>query len=481
MWHVLVCLHNAPHYLSVASAYAITGSLFNMARSKRRARQQRAAAAAAAAQAAPLPSPLAQLAVAVTRASLSYRPPEEVKSDESAADSAEEADPDADPDSQPPAPKRRKRNGKNNKPLTEQQRLECLRMNIDGQSAASIAAVFKARGITIPLGTLYTLFSKQTHGLPITPQPRHRRTKYTDEDKVLIVQAQNDHNDWRYEDLRKAWKEANPEKAGAPSNDTIHKWLHEADITSKTLVPVPVARNQPANIQARKEYSLRAMTWERDRLIFIDETTFSKGLHSRRGRSKRGSLATYTALNSGGVGMKVCAAVSPTLGLVMFETQLVAYSGADFARFMTRLCSNPLVQRKSMIMVMDNVALHFTEEVKDAMAGQAIQHDIERLPVYSPHLNPIEYCFHNWKNEIKHVDQLHDRRTLQQQIEDTRTVVTDHLVTRILEHVYQLYSHCIQGLPLEEFKSIGHRVARAQEEAALQRAVIAAGAQEEKE
>jgi hypothetical protein len=47
--------------------------------------------------------------------------------------------------------------------------------------------------------------------------------------------------------------------------------------------------------------------------------------------------------------------------------------------------------------------------------------------------------------------------------------------------VYQLYSHCIQELPLEEFKSIGHRVARAQDEAALQRAVVAADAEEKED
>jgi len=99
--------------------------------------------------------------------------------------------------------------------------------------------------------------------------------------------------------------------------------------------------------------------------------------------------------------------------------------------------------------------------------------------VYSPHHNPIEYCFHNWKNEIKHVDQLHDK--LQQQVEDTRTVVTDQLVTNILEHVYQLYTHCIQELPLEDFKPIGHRVVRRQDEAALQREVVAAGAEEKED
>ena len=178
---------------------------------------------------------------------------------------------------------------------------------------------------------------------------------------------------------------------------------------------------------------------------------------------------------------KVCAAVSPSLSLVMFETQLTAYDGPAFAGFISRMCRLEAVKRRSMTFVLDNVRVHHTEVVKDAIRGQAIHHELEFLPVYSPHLNPIEYPFHNWKNEIKHIDQPTDRRSLQQQIEDTRTVVTDELITHVLEHVYQLYAHCIQDLPLEEFKPIGHRVARRQQEAALQRRVIVLGTEEKEE
>ena len=277
------------------------------------------------------------------------------------------------------------------------------------------------------------------------------------------------------------WKEANPERPDSPSNYVIHNWLKEADITSKLLVPVPVARNQPRNIQDRHNYSKVALGWTRERLVYIDETTFSKGLHQSRGRSKRGTLATVPVLNSGGVGMKVCAAVSPVVGLVYYETSLVAWNGDSFARFMQRLCDTEFCKTGSMIFVMDNVALHFTQAVKDAMAGLELHHDIERLPVYSPHLNPIEYCFHNWKTELKHIDQIKDTRTLQTQIEDTRVHITAELVANITTHVYRLYAHCMEDRPLEEFQPIGHRVARAQQEAARQREVIRLCAEDEEE
>ena len=432
-------------------------------------------AAPAAQQAAPPPSePLHALlsAANLSPSAAEAEQPEPVSAPSSDSDAA----------AQPRPRKQRKKVGRYNTPLTEQQRLDILRMHIvDGMSAPAIATLLLGKGTVVPEGTIYTLISKQAHGKPIMPQPRHRSTKYGDEDKQVIVEAQLADNDARYEDLRAAWRTAFPDKVGAPSNDSIHKWLVEADITTKQLYKVPVTRNKPENILARKEYSLRAMTWSRDRLIFIDETTFSKGGHRKRGRSKKGTMATYTSLNSGGKGLKVCAAVSPIYGLLQYELQLQAYSGQSFAVFMQKLCANPAVRQQSMIMVMDNVYLHFTQEVQDVLAAQAVHHDIVRLPVYSPHLNPIEYTFSKWKNEMKHIDQLTDRRTLLQQIEDTRVVVTDKYVWKILEHVFQLYSHCIELLPLEEFKPIGHRVARAREEAELQRAVIAAGAEETEE
>ena len=442
-------------------------------------RSRAASAAPAAAPASAVHAPLNDLAnttVAVSALSLSHPQPVVEPAPASPAAAAADADTDSDSASTPPPaqrPKRkRKRSGKYH-PLTDQTRMECLDLHIDkGRTAASIQQLYKERGIHIPIGTLDTLFHKQAHGqnfLRATAKRRARGTTYTEEDKQLVCQAQADHNDWGYDELKRAWKEARPDSTRCPSNYTIHKWLHKADFTGKLLIPVPVARNAPANIEARREYCIRAAGWDRDALVFIDETSFDRNLHRSRGRSKRGTVATYQRLNSPGPGIKVCAAVSPALGLVMWEPQLTAWTSDDFARFMTVLCAKDEMQKRSMKFVVDNVRLHHTEVVKDVLRAQAIQHDVEFLPTYSPHLNPIEYCFHNWKTEIKHVDQLHDRRGLREQVDETRICITAHLVTRILDHVYQYYTHCIQGLPLEDFKPIGCRVLRAQQEAERQR------------
>ena len=423
--------------------------------------------------AAPFASPLNQLAAATAAVSvLSLSSADESKSAEPAAVSVPVSDdnPDTDSDAQP-RPRKRKKTGKYHTPLTDQQRIDIVRLHIDeGKTATTIVRLYHDRGIDVPLGTVYTLIRKQAHNLPLGRQrKRNRPAKYSEEDQQLVVQAQLDDNRLRYDQLKNVWKDAHPEAAHPPSNGTIRKWLKAADITSKLLIPVPKARNTPANIEARKEYSTRALRWDRDALVFIDETSFDRNLHQHRGRSKKGTPATFTALNTPGPGIKVCAAVSPVMGLVMWEPQLTAWNGDDFARFMTRLCRKPGVDHRSMTFIMDNVRVHHTQVVKDALAAQRLECKVEYLPTYSPHLNPIEYCFHNWKTEIKHIDQVKDQRTLQQQVDDTRTCITAHLVDRITDHVYQLHIHCQEGLPLEDFKPIGHRVLRAAQEAERQR------------
>ena len=425
------------------------------------AAREAAAVAESAAAGAPQPpasasslSELAATTVAVSTLSLSAAP-------------ALEPEPDSDTDSDAPRPKRKRKKVGKYHPLTDQQRADILDLHINqGKTAATIAKLYRDKGITVPLGTMATLFRKQGRGEPTGHRTKRvRGTIYRPEDKRVVCDAQAANNDASYEQLRQAWRAANPTSTRCPSNDTIHKWLAEEDFTNKRLIPVPQARNQPFNINARKAYCIEAAGWDRDTLVFIDETSFDRNLHRTRGRSKKGTVATYTRLNSPGPGIKVCAAVSPTWGLVMYEAQLTAWNGEDFARFLTALCQLPTMQHKSMRFVLDNVALHHTEVAREVLAAQRIQHHVSFLPTYSPHLNPIEYCFHNWKTEIKHIDQLHDRRPLSQQVDESRVVITAELVTRILDHVYQYYTHCIQEKPLEEFTPLPHRVQRAQQEA----------------
>ena len=143
------------------------------------------------------------------------------------------------------------------------------------------------------------------------------------------------------------------------------------------------------------------MSWDRSRLIFLDETGFDKHIHRRRGRSQRGRPAYFTEPTAAGNRLNMCAAVSPEFGLVMHRVLLTSWNQAEFASFMQALVAHPLLQSASYIIVMDNVAWHHTEGVHDVLSGSRLHHVIKRLPAYSPHLNPIEYVFSMWKARIK--------------------------------------------------------------------------------
>ena len=205
----------------------------------------------------------------------------------------------------------------------------------------------------------------------------------------------------RFQQLKKAWKEARPDSTRCPSNYTIHKWLQEADST--------------AHLDGHCHHRTRLNC----------------------GRSKRGTVRK-----------SLCSHHRAT-AVAMTKLSRHAAAVDDSSSWTTCACTTRRWSRTHCV------------------TTYPARHRF--LPTYSPHLNPIEYCFHNWKTEIKHVDQLHDRRGLREQLDDTRTCITAHLVTRILDHVYQYYTHCLQGLPLEDFKPIGCRVLRARQEAERQR------------
>jgi len=293
------------------------------------------------------------------------------------------------------------------------------------------------------------------------------RQRYTPEEEKTLADIQNTHNDATYKQLRALWQQQTGSNKPL-SNGKIASILKTHHITSKNLIPVPVARNTPANIQKRAEYCLRAMTWDRDKVIWIDETGFDKHIHRRRGRSPRGKIATYTEPNNAGGRVNICAAVNSVMGLLSYRMLLTSWNQDEFAEFISKLLST---LPDSHIIVVDGVKWHHTEKIKDVFNGQRYHHQLELLPPYSPHLNPIEYCFHVWKSEIKNLDQT-TAGDMSEQIERARTLITPELVSNCLTHVYQYYAHCITKKPLEEFipiKPPGKKELKRQREAAEQR------------
>jgi transposase len=301
-------------------------------------------------------------------------------------------------------------------------------------------------------------------------KPHHsRRPKYDGIERRQMANIQKDNQQWTYDQVRAAWKEWwSREHVGmtapTPSNYTLNSVFNEFDITSKNLEWVPEVRNDAHHIEWRKKYSQEAVTWNRENLIFIDEIGFTMHVHRRRGRSVRGTRAHANEKNSPGNRINMCAAVSPVQGLVKYRCILTTWDSKEFANFMKELLDAPLLQTRSCLICMDNVSWHHVEQVHDVLWAGRIQHHIKRIPAYSPQLNPIEYAFSVWKNAIKRVDQVTTTIPLQSQIDNAAPLITDHLITRCLDHVYRYYLHCMQGKPLEAFNARLEEVGEGKEE-----------------
>ena len=359
----------------------------------------------------------------------------------------------------PPPPRPRKKRGKYKPRLTTEQRTEIVHMWVnEGRSKPNIIDAFQKRGIMIPPSTIDTIIARhrKTNRIAIT-QPRSRSLKYKHEERERIANIQKEHNDWTYDQVAAQWRREWSHHNGGrecpkrPSHATLANIFKEFDVTTKTLTAIPAARNSIQLIDQRAAYCCDAMTWDRESLIFLDETGFDKHLHRRRGRSGRGKLAVYTEPTSAGNRLNVCAAVSPVHGLIQYRVLLTSWNEIEFSSFIQGLIAQPALRNKSHYIVMDSVAWHHSQPVHDVLLGSRVAHEIKKLPAYSPHLNAIEYVFSVWKAAIKRTNQVTATETLEQQVEKASKLVTDRLVTRCLDHVYQYYAHCMMMKPLEDF------------------------------
>jgi hypothetical protein len=209
-------------------------------------------------------------------------------------------------------------------------------------------------------------------------------------------------------------------------------------------------RNSPENIEKRKQYSLRAITWDKEKLIFIDESGFTKHIVRKRGRSRKSKIAVQIQKTAAGTRLNVCAAVSPVFGLVYHEVITSTWNQVQFSGFLTRLMARPLMQSRSFILIMDGVTFHKTELIYSTLEGNNIHHTLELLPPYSPHLNSIEYVFSRWKKGMEEELRDHPYSNLPKLVEDLRVRITPEYVMRCTEHVYRWYAWCMEGRPLED-------------------------------
>ena len=237
-----------------------------------------------------------------------------------------------------PNPRPRKKRGHYHPRLSDPQRLEVVRLHVsDGMGPSKIVSTLRMQGIHSTISTIKSILKTHRDQDRIkckTPLPKH---KYRPSDEKIVVDLQMADNGMTLTAIRNEWQKLTGSDRKM-SIATISRMLVKNRITTKNLVPVPVARNTPETIAGRAEYAMEAMTWERSSLVFVDETGFTTHLHRKRGRSARGQLATVPETNNPGARINICAAVSPHWGLIMWEYRMTSWDQDEFSRFLNTLC-----------------------------------------------------------------------------------------------------------------------------------------------
>jgi hypothetical protein len=186
------------------------------------------------------------------------------------------------------------------------------------------------------------------------------------------------------------------------STKTVSCALTKIGFTSKLLRTLPIFRNCPATVQARREYAQRfpdeAPSDHRD-IIWVDECGFNLHLRRKYGRAKRGERASIAVANNRGHNVSVCAGMSQE-GLLHEHLRPGAYNAEHFCTFIEELFETIWGSGRSCCwIILDNARFHHSAIVSACAARHG--HTLVFLPPYSPMLNPIESLFGKWKTLVR--------------------------------------------------------------------------------
>lgn len=188
-----------------------------------------------------------------------------------------------------------------------------------------------------------------------------------------------------------------------------------------------------------------------DNVIYVDETSFNMTMSRGRGRSEKGVRAVAQRKVMKNNAISVCAAVSPTEGIIDFrirekikkEDVGKRLSCNFFKDFIENLIEKHIPNTPHYI-IADNCNQHSAKDLNAMILENQPVTEIRDelppniqfvfLPPYSPELNPIEQSFNVWKAHIKTLDAL-STDDLQQAIAYYCTNITAESVANQFAHM----------------------------------------------
>jgi transposase len=187
------------------------------------------------------------------------------------------------------------------------------------------------------------------------------------------------------------------------SRSTIHRRLDEFNFSLKRTSFIPDNNVDERILEARRVYALDFQDWMHERdgnnIFYVDEVGFNASMRVLRGRSPRGERAIQYVQRVRTRNISVCCAMS-RIGTFHYQKQTSAFNRVTFKQFILDVIEKMRsVGLQNAIFVMDNVAFHKVEEVREMI--ESTGHMIKFLPAYSPFLNPIENMFSQWKQLVR--------------------------------------------------------------------------------
>lgn len=96
--------------------------------------------------------------------------------------------------------------------------------------------------------------------------------------------------------------------------------------------------------------------------------------------------------------LSLIAAIAPN-GRIYVAGQDQPFTSEDIVWFLNKLCGR--YRKRNLLVIWDGAAIHRSEAVKNLLRDKAGRIHLERLPAYSPELNPVELVWSHLKRSLK--------------------------------------------------------------------------------
>ena len=250
---------------------------------------------------------------------------------------------------------------------------------------------------------------KKTGSFAAKPYGGGAEAKLTSKHYPVLEEIINAQNDLTLAEISQKLAEKTGIKV---SQSTICRALQKMKLTRKKKTFHADKQKSEEVKQLRLEYQLIMWAIETNNLVFIDESGANLNMAITYARSTKGRRAHGPKPHNKGKNLNIIAAIAIT-GVIAALSFFGSNDTLSFLFYVTDVLVPQL--NRDMVVVMDNLNLHTTDEVRKAIEDTGAK--LVFLPTYSPDLSPIEMFWSKVKSILRSIsprttEQLHSAITV---------------------------------------------------------------------